>query len=126
MNSGNILVDKKKQNKKTKKKIIGGNTMSIKLNRSANQVIKKKVWRDKQLKAIESDLNRLEDTIRDNWDTIGYVDREVLCSAHDYIEKYLNNRDKRVVALKDWIQEIDALADERASFSSCLKQIEKN
>ena len=95
--------------------------MRIKLNRSANQVIKKKVWRDKQLKAIEADLNRLEDTIRDNWDTIGYVGREVLYSAHDYIEKYLNNSDKRVVALKDWIQEINNLADERASFSSCLR-----
>ena len=95
--------------------------MRIKLNRSANQVIRKKVWRDKQLKAIEADLNRLEDTIRDNWDTIGYVGREVLYSAHDYIEKYLNNRDKRVVALKDWIQEINNLADERASFSSCLR-----
>ena len=95
--------------------------MRIKLNRAANLVIRKKVWRDKQIKAIEADLNRLEDTIRDNWDTIGYVGREVLYSAHDYIEKYLNNRDKRVVALKDWIQEIDNLADERSAFSSCLR-----
>ena len=95
--------------------------MRIKLNRSANQVIKKKVWRDQQIKKIEADLNNLEDTIRDNWDTIGYIDREVLYSANDYIEKYLNNRDKRVVALKEWLQEIDALADERASFSSCLR-----
>ena len=95
--------------------------MRIKLNRSANQVIRKKIWRDKQIKGIVSDLNRLEDTIRDNWDTIGYLDRGVLYSAHDYIEKYLNNRDKRVVALKDWIQEINILADERASFSSCLR-----
>ena len=92
-----------------------------KLNRSANQVIKKKVWRDRQLKAIEADLNMLEDTIRDNWNTIGYVGREVLYSAHDYIEKYLNNRDKRVLDIKDWIQEINNLADERASFSSCLR-----
>ena len=95
--------------------------MRIKLNRAANLVIRKKVWRDKQIKAIVSDLNKLEDTIRDNWDTIGYVGREVLYSAHDYIEKHLNNRDKRVVALKDWIQEISNLADERASFSSCLR-----
>ena len=95
--------------------------MRIKLNRSANQVIKKKIWRDKQLKAIEADLNNLEEIIRDNWDTVGYINREALYSAHDYIEKYLNNRDKRVVALKDWIQEINILADERASFSSCLR-----
>ena len=95
--------------------------MRIKLNRSANQVIRKKVWRDKQLKAIEADLNRLEDTIRDNWDTIGYVGREALYSAHDYVEKYLNKRDKKIISLKDWIQEINTLADERASFSSCLR-----
>ena len=95
--------------------------MRIKLNRSANQVIRKKIWRDKQIKGIVSDLSELEDTIRDNWDTIGYINRETLYSAHDYIEKYLNNRDKRVAALKDWIQEIDSLADERASFSSCLR-----
>ena len=95
--------------------------MRVKLNRSANLVIRKKVWRDKQLKAIEADLNNLEEIIRDNWDTIGYLDRAVLYSAHDYVEKYLNNRDKRVVDLKDWIQEINILADERASFSSCLR-----
>ena len=95
--------------------------MRIKLNRAANQVIKKKIWRDNQLKAIEADLNNLEEIIRDNWDTIGYVDRAVLYSAHDYIEKHMNLRDKRIVALKDWIQENDNLADERASFSSCLR-----
>ena len=88
---------------------------------SAREIIKRKVWRDKQIKKIEGDLNMLEDTIRDNWDTIGYIDREVLCSAYDYIEKYLNNRDKKVVALKEWLQEINTLADERASFSSCLR-----
>ena len=96
--------------------------MRIKLNRAANLVIRKKVWRDKQIKGIEADLNMLEDTIRDNWDTIGHINRGVLYSANDYIEKYLNNRDKRVVALRDWIQEINKLADERASFSSCLRQ----
>ena len=95
--------------------------MRIKLNRAANQVIKRKVWRDKQIKAIVSDLNMLEDTIRDNWETIGYINKETLYSAHDYIDTFLNNRDKRIVALKDWIQEINILADERASFSSCLR-----
>ena len=95
--------------------------MRIKLNRAANQVIKQKVWRDNQIKAIEADLNNLEDTIRDNWDTIGYVGREVLYSAHDYVEKYLNKRDKRVATLKDRIQELNELLDERASFSSCLR-----
>ena len=95
--------------------------MRIKLNRAANLVIRKKVWRDKQIKAIVADLNRLEDTIRNNWDTIGYIDREVLYLAHDYIEKYLNKRDKKIISLKDWIQEIDNLADERTSFSSCLR-----
>ena len=95
--------------------------MRIKLNRAARKIIEKKIWRDKQIKNITTDLNKLEDTIRDNWDTIGYVGREVLYSDHDYIVKYLNNRDKRVVALKDWLQEIDKLADERASFSSCLR-----
>ena len=95
--------------------------MKIKLNRAANQVIKKKVWRDKQVKAIEADLNFLEDNIRDNWDTIGYLDREVLYSVHDYIEKHLNNRDKKIISHKDWIQELNDLADERASFSSCLR-----
>ena len=95
--------------------------MRVKLNRAANLVIRKKVWRDKQIRNISSDLSRLEDTIRANWDTVGYVGRDVLHCAHDYIEKYLNNRDKRVVALKDWLQEINILADERASFSSCLR-----
>ena len=95
--------------------------MRLKLHRAARKIMEKKIWRDKQLKAIEADLNRLEDTVRANWTTVGYVGREVLYSAHDYIEKYLNNRDKRVVALKDWIQEINTLADERASFSSCLR-----
>ena len=94
--------------------------MKIKLNRAANQVIKKKVWRDKQVKAIEADLNFLEDNIRDNWDTIGY-NRDVLYTAHDYIEKHLNNRDKKIISLKDWIQELNDLADERTSFSSCLR-----
>lgn len=95
--------------------------MRIKLNRSANQVIKKKVWRNKQLKAIEADLNNLEELVRDNWTTIGYIDREILYSANAYIKKHMNLRDKRVVALKDWIQELNDLADERASFSSCLR-----
>ena len=94
--------------------------MVIKLNRSANLVIRKKVWRDKQLKAIEADLNNLEEIIRDNWDTIGYLDRAVLYSAHDYINNHLNS-DKRALAFKDWIQELNDLADERASFSSCLR-----
>ena len=94
--------------------------MRIKLNRAANLVIRKKVWRDKQLKAIEVDLNRLEDTIRDNWETIGYLDRAVLYSAHDYINNHLNS-DKRAMALKDWIQELNDLADERATFSGCLR-----
>ena len=95
--------------------------MRIKLNRAANLVIRKKVWRDKQIKGIVSDLSELEDTIRDNWDTIGYVGREVLYSAHDYIKKHMNLRDKRVAALENWIQELDKLLDERASFSSCLR-----
>ena len=95
--------------------------MKIKLNRAANQVIKKKVWRDKQVKAIEADLNFLEDNIRANWDTVGYIDREVLYSAHDYIDNYLNKRDKKIISLKDWIQELNDLADERTSFSSCLR-----
>ena len=96
--------------------------MRIKLNRAANQVIKKKIWRDKQIKNITTDLNRLEDTIRDNWDTIGHINRGVLYSSNDYIDKYLNKRDKKIISLKDWIQEINNLADERASFSSCLRQ----
>ena len=95
--------------------------MRIKLNRAANQVIKKKIWRDKQIKNITSDLNKLEDTIRDNWDTIGYLDRGVLYSAEDYINKHLNKRDKKTILLKDWIQELNDLADERATFSSCLR-----
>ena len=95
--------------------------MKIKLNRAANQVIKKKVWRDKQVKAIEADLNFLEDNIRANWDTVGYIDREVLYSAHDYIDNYLNKRDKKIISLKNWIQELNDLADERTSFSSCLR-----
>ena len=95
--------------------------MRIKLHRAARKIMEKKIWRDKQIKNITTDLNNLEEIIRDNWDTIGYVDRAVLYSAHDYIEKYLNKRDKRVVALKDWLQEIDNLADERTSFSSCLR-----
>ena len=95
--------------------------MRIKLNRSANQVIRKKVWRDKQIKAIETDLNNLEEIIRDNWETIGYLDRGVLYTAHDYIKKHMNLRDKRVAALENWIQELNDLADERASFSSCLR-----
>ena len=95
--------------------------MRIKLNRSANQVIKKKVWRDKQLKAIEADLNRLEDTIRDNRDTIGHIKRGVLYSSNEYIDKYLNKSDKKIKKKKKRIQEIDNLADERASFSSCLR-----
>ena len=95
--------------------------MRVKLNRSANLVIRKKVWRDKQLKAIEADLNNLEEIIRDNWDTIGYLDRGVLYSAHEYIKKHMNLRDKRVAALENWIQELDKLLDERASFSSCLR-----
>ena len=95
--------------------------MRIKLNRSANQVIRKKVWRDKQLKAIEADLNNLEEIVRDNWTTIGYLDRGVLYSAHDYIKKHMNLRDKKIIFLKDWIQELDELLDERASLSSCLR-----
>ena len=95
--------------------------MRIKLNRSANQVIRKKVWRDKQLKTIEADLNNVEEIVRDNWTTIGYLDRGVLYSAHDYIKKHMNIRDKKIIFLKDWIQELDELLDERASLSSCLR-----
>ena len=95
--------------------------MRIKLNRSANQVIKKKVWRDRQLKAIEADLNRLEETIRANWDTVGYINKETLYSAEDYINKHMNLRDKKIIFLKDWIQEINILDDERAAFASCLR-----
>ena len=70
---------------------------------------------------VEADLNKLEDTIRDNWDTIGHINRGVLYSSNDYIDKYLNKRDKKIISLKDWIQEINNLLDERASFSSCLR-----
>ena len=65
--------------------------MRIKLNRAANLVIRKKVWRDKQIKGIVSDLSTLEDTIRDNWDTIGHINRGVLYSSNDYIDKYRFN-----------------------------------
>ena len=95
--------------------------MRIKLNRAANQVIKQKVWRDKQLKAIEADLNRLEEIIRANWDTVGYINKEPLYSAEDYINKHMNLRDKKIIFLKDWIQEINILDDERAAFASCLR-----
>ena len=95
--------------------------MRIKLNRSANQVIRKKIWRDKQIKGIVSDLSELEDTIRDNWTTVGYINRGILYLAHAYIKKHMNLRDKRVAALESWIQELDKLLDERASFSSCLR-----
>ena len=88
--------------------------------RAARKIMEKKIWRDSQIKAIEADLNNLEEIIRDNWDTIGYLDRAVLYSAHDYINNHLNS-DKRALALKDWIQELNDLADERASFSSCLR-----
>ena len=95
--------------------------MRIKLHRAARKIMKKKIWRDSQIKAIEADLNNLEEIIRDNWDTIGYLDRGVLYSAEDYINKHMNLRDKRVRELKDWIQELNDLADERASLSSCLR-----
>ena len=95
--------------------------MSIKLYRAANKVMKKKIWRDQQISLIVSDLSNLEDVIRSNWNTVGYIKRDVLHSTNDYIVKYLNTRDKRVVALVDWIQEINVLADERAAFSSCLR-----
>ena len=95
--------------------------MRIKLNRAARKIMEKKIWRDNQIKNITTDLNRLDDTIRANWDTVGYVGRDVLHYAHDYIKKHMNLRDKRVAALENWIQEINDLADERASFSSCLR-----
>ena len=88
---------------------------------AARKIMKKKIWRDKQIKAIEADLDRLEETIRDNWETIGYLDRGVLYSAEDYINKHMNLRDKKIIFLKDWIQEINILADERAAFASCLR-----
>ena len=95
--------------------------MGLKLNRAANQVMEKKIWRDNQIKNITKDLDSLEETIRDNWNTVGYIDIEVLYSANDFIEKHMNLRDKRVRELKEWLQEINTLADERASFSSCLR-----
>ena len=95
--------------------------MRIKLNRAARKIMKKKIWRDTQIKAIEADLNNLEEIIRDNWTTVGYINRGILYLAHAYIKKHMNLRDKRVAALENWIQEIDKLADERASFSSCLR-----
>ncbi len=88
--------------------------------RAARKIMEKKIWRDTQIKNITTDLNRLEDTIRANWDTVGYVGRDVLHYAHDYINNHLNS-DKRALALKDWIQELDKLLDERASFSGCLR-----
>ena len=95
--------------------------MSLKLNRAARKIMEKKIWRDEQLKAIEADLNNLEEIVRDNWTTIGYLVRGVLYSAHDYIKKHMNLRDKKIIFLKDWIQELDELLDERASFASCLR-----
>ena len=95
--------------------------MSIKLNRAANLVIRKKIWRDSQIKNITTDLNNLEEIIRDNWNTIGYLDRGPLWGAEDYINKHMNLRDKKIISLKDWIQEIDNLADERASLAGCLR-----
>ena len=89
--------------------------------KSAKKVINRKIWRDNQIRNISSDLGSLEDTIRDNWDSWGHIDRGVLYSAHDYIGKYLNKRDKKIISLKDWIQELDELLDERASFASCLR-----
>ena len=89
--------------------------------RAARKIMEKKIWRDNQIKNIATDLNRLEDTIRANWDTVGYINKETLYFAHDYIEKYLNNRDKKIKKLKAWIQELNDLADERAAFSSCLR-----
>ena len=88
--------------------------------KAARNIIRKKIWRDNQIKAIEADLNNLEDTIRANWNTIGSINIGVLDTANTYIDKHLN-RDKRALALKEWIQEINILADERASFSSCLR-----
>ena len=95
--------------------------MRIKLNRAARKIMKKKIWRDTQIKAIEADLNNLEEIIRDNWTTVGYINRGILYLAHAYIKKHMNLRDKRVAALENWIQEPDKLLDERASFSSCLR-----
>ena len=94
--------------------------MRIKLNRAARKIMEKKIWRDNQIKNIATDLNNLEEIIRANWDTVGYINKETLYSAHDYINNHLNS-DKRALALKDWIQELNDLADERTSFSSCLR-----
>ena len=81
----------------------------------------KKIWRDNQIKNITKDLDSLEETIRDNWDTIGSINKETLYSAHEFIIKHMNLRDKRVAALENWIKELDKLLDERASFSSCIR-----
>ena len=89
--------------------------------RAARKIIKRKVWRDNQITAIVSDLNNLEEIIRGNWDTIGYLDRGLLWGAEDYINKHMNLRDKKIIFLKDWIQEINILDDERAAFASCLR-----
>ena len=83
--------------------------------------MKKKIWRDKQIRNISLDLGRLEDTVRNNWNTIGYINRDILYLADQFIEQKLNKRDKKIISLKDWIQEIDELLDERASFASCLR-----
>ena len=88
---------------------------------AARKIMMKKVWRDSQIKAIEADLDRLEETVRANWDTVGYINKETLYSAEDYINKHMNLRDKKIISLKDWIQEINILADERAAFASCLR-----
>ena len=95
--------------------------MKIKLYRGANKVMKRKIWRDSQIQAIVSGLTKFEENVRDNWDTFGYVDRGLLWDTDFYIIKYLNTRDKRVLGLLSWIKELDALADERASFASCLR-----
>lgn len=89
--------------------------------RAARKIMGKKIWRDSQIKNITTDLNRLEETIRANWDTVGYINKETLYSAEDYINKHMNIRDKKIIFLKDWIQEINILDDERAAFASCLR-----
>ena len=89
--------------------------------RAARKIMKKKIWRDSQIKNITTDLNNLEEIIRDNWETIGYLDRGVLYSAEEYINNHLNLRDKKIISLKDWLQELNDLADERAAFASCLR-----
>ena len=88
--------------------------------RAAKKIIKKKIWRDNQIKAIEVALQNMEDTIRANWATVGSINTGALATANAYIDKNLK-RDKRALSLKEWIQELDNLADERASFSSCLR-----